>query len=238
MPVRPNKVRARAVIVFLSITMLLYVAGIYILWQQQEISLSFYNSGNAPNSWSPVHLYRISFAVGVLSILNTIGTVIAFIMWFYRAYCNLHQKTNGVRFSAGWAAGSWFVPVLNLFRPVQIMWELSQKTYGILEGEQLVERGNSLKGLIPLWWIFLLSVNVIANTLNVNFVLNASHVVELIVALKRGIVIKVLSIVTAFITILLVYRYSRMEDLLQETSGNNPEPPFISEDDHELLDTI
>jgi hypothetical protein len=48
------------------------------------------------------------------------GTV-AFILWLYRAYQNVDAVAPGQRrYGYGWSIASWFVPVLNLWRPKQI----------------------------------------------------------------------------------------------------------------------
>ena len=48
-------------------------------------------------------------------------TAIVFLVFFHRAYSNL--ATLGAaerRYTPGWAVGSWFIPILSLFRPKQI----------------------------------------------------------------------------------------------------------------------
>ena len=51
-----------------------------------------------------------------------IAGAIAFIMWLYRAYQNVDATDPGRRrYGHGWAIGSWFVPILNLWRPKQIV---------------------------------------------------------------------------------------------------------------------
>ena len=43
-------------------------------------------------------------------------------MWLWRAYGNVDAVAPGVRrYDRGWAIGAWFVPILNLFRPKQIV---------------------------------------------------------------------------------------------------------------------
>ena len=43
-------------------------------------------------------------------------------MWMFRAYNNVDAVAPGARrYDGGWAIGSWFVPILNLFRPKQII---------------------------------------------------------------------------------------------------------------------
>ena len=46
---------------------------------------------------------------------------LTFIPWFHRAYSNLPRLGfRELRYAPGWAIGSWFVPILNLWRPKQI----------------------------------------------------------------------------------------------------------------------
>lgn len=54
-----------------------------------------------------------------------VGTVVLFLRWISRVYQNL--PTLGARkleFTSGWAIGSWFFPILNLWRPFQIVREI------------------------------------------------------------------------------------------------------------------
>lgn len=45
---------------------------------------------------------------------------ICFLIWFVSAYRRMAERGANLRFSAGWALGSWFVPFLNYVRPKQI----------------------------------------------------------------------------------------------------------------------
>jgi hypothetical protein len=44
-----------------------------------------------------------------------------FVTWFYRARVNADGRGWPQRHTKGWAIGAWFVPVLNLYVPFQIM---------------------------------------------------------------------------------------------------------------------
>jgi hypothetical protein len=90
-------------------------------------------------------------------------TVIVFVMWFYRAHANLRPLgARHLTYTDGWAAGCWFVPFLNLVRPVQIaqeIWRHSDPSDAARSG--LHQSGNST--LIGFWWAAWLISNVIAN---------------------------------------------------------------------------
>jgi hypothetical protein len=60
--------------------------------------------------------------IGSAQLVLFLAAVVTFIMWLYRAYQNVDAvKPGGRRHSHGWAIGAWFVPILNLFRPKQIV---------------------------------------------------------------------------------------------------------------------
>jgi hypothetical protein len=65
---------------------------------------------------------------GVIGLLQSglgIVTGITFLKWIYRAYKNIQGfGAEGLRFSPGWAVGYYFIPILSLIRPVQVMSEI------------------------------------------------------------------------------------------------------------------
>jgi hypothetical protein len=71
-------------------------------------------------------------------------TSIVFLVFFHRAYSNLALLgPNEQRWTTGWAVGSWFIPILNLFRPKQI-------ANDIWRGSD----GSSVPALFHWWWAF------------------------------------------------------------------------------------
>jgi hypothetical protein len=63
--------------------------------------------------------------IGILQLLVYVGTVVAFLTWFYRVHSNLNALGGReLKYSSGWAIGGFFVPFLNLVRPLQVMREV------------------------------------------------------------------------------------------------------------------
>ena len=63
--------------------------------------------------------------MGVYYALAVTATAVCFLMWLSREYRNLWALSpRKPKFAPGWAVGAWFVPFLNLVRPVQIVKEL------------------------------------------------------------------------------------------------------------------
>jgi hypothetical protein len=95
----------------------------------------------------------IQGVVGLLQLGLGIVTGIAFLKWIYRAYKNIQGfGAEGLRFSPGWAVGYYFIPILSLIRPVQVMGEIWRASE---DPRNWQERPGSW--LIASWWtLFLL----------------------------------------------------------------------------------
>ncbi len=89
-------------------------------------------------------------------LLVFIATVVAWLIWQYRAQVNAqHLTTKKLTFSPGWAVGWWFIPFANLvqpFRAVRELWQASGTT-GSVEGTWPV---------LVLWWIAWLGFNLVS----------------------------------------------------------------------------
>jgi hypothetical protein len=87
-------------------------------------------------------LSGVEFVMALLALL-------AFVLWFYRAYQNVHRlpwtKPQHKESMAGW---SWFIPVLNVFYPYQMMKEI---------GHYFSRFTNSALSHTPRWKYLLLS---------------------------------------------------------------------------------
>lgn len=79
-----------------------------------------------------------------------------FIAWFFQAYKNLRRLgLTSMRYGNGWAIGSWFVPILNMWRPKQIandIWRGSEPGAEVTAGWKLVP----VPSLLHWWWALFL----------------------------------------------------------------------------------
>jgi hypothetical protein len=92
-------------------------------------------------------------------------TAIGFIAWFHRAYVNLTRLgARGLRASSGWAIGVWFIPILNLIRPKQLMddiWRASDAALPVAEAHGW--QTAPVPGLLSAWWAFFLLSSFVSN---------------------------------------------------------------------------
>lgn len=97
--------------------------------------------------------------IGGIQILAYFAAAIGFTVWFYRAHKNL--QVLGVEeadYSPGWAAGSFFVPILNLFRPFQVAREIWKASNPDVDpGTDWTE--TPTPAFIKWWWGLFLTMN-------------------------------------------------------------------------------
>ncbi|MFC8197313.1 protein kinase [Streptomyces sp. NPDC057298] len=90
-------------------------------------------------------LSTASLATEVLGVLVGIPVVIVWAFWFQRTRTNAELFAPGrVRYAMGLAAGSWFIPVVNLYMPKQIGNDIWTATTGTPKGAG--------RWLLHTWW--------------------------------------------------------------------------------------
>lgn len=90
----------------------------------------------------------------VIQIVVFIPTAILFLVWINQAYKNLYTFIGaGLKFSPGWAVGGFFVPVLNLWRPYEVMREIWRASSADASGQRNGSwRSGELPTILGIWW--------------------------------------------------------------------------------------
>jgi uncharacterized protein DUF4328 len=108
--------------------------------------------------------------IGVLQVLLLLGTAVAFLMWFHRTHKNLPSLGGReLRYTPGWAVGGFFVPFLNLVRPLQVMREVwhSSDPSGLQRDEVFGSSStrNQLRTppLVGWWWALFVVTGLLGN---------------------------------------------------------------------------
>jgi hypothetical protein len=118
---RPNDQRAKTAIMMVWCVLLLEILMIISDWMQYRLIDGVQHGISITTD----EAYANDMRQRLLALLHLVVFVISaitFIMWFRRAYYNLHIKLeNKLLQPEGWAAGGWFVPIVCLYRPYHIM---------------------------------------------------------------------------------------------------------------------
>ncbi len=92
-------------------------------------------------------------AAGLVELLLFVVAVVLFLRWLHRCYRNLVElDTENMRFTPGWAVGYWFIPILNLWRPKQILDDLWRGTDARADTGAGAWRSLPSTGLVATWW--------------------------------------------------------------------------------------
>jgi hypothetical protein len=146
--------RSRFVVAALALTALLDLAAIWA--DAREIRLvNRIIAGDFPSTDELDASDNRQTVVAVSQLFVLVATVVVFLIWFSRAYKNLAALgARDLRFSTGWAIGSWLVPILNLWRPKQItddIWRASDPDAPPEQGSAW--RSSVVPGFLMVWWI-------------------------------------------------------------------------------------
>ncbi|NUP09208.1 MAG: DUF4328 domain-containing protein [Polyangiaceae bacterium] len=82
-----------------------------------------------------------SVLTGIDGLLTLVG-IIMFFVWLARVYAWIRATRGPTKYSTGWAIGSWFVPIANLFVPALAISDAVKKGANGENG-----------GLVPVFWI-------------------------------------------------------------------------------------
>ena len=161
--------------------------------------------------------------IGIAQFGLFVACAVTFIRWLHRAYKNVDAiSPPHRRYDTGWAIGSWFVPILNLFRPVQIVtdvWKSGQPPYA------------RVPFWLGLWWAGWLVSNVLGRiafgSLDADATLPELRQDSINYAISDGFDIPVLLLAILVIRVTTKRQESRAEAVAAERA--NPAPPQAPE---------
>jgi hypothetical protein len=148
--------------------------------------------------------------VGIINLLVRIISAVFFIQWFRRAYHNLTNFTT-TEFTDGWAAGAWFVPFLNLVRPLSIMRELWMSLTNHLGTDEFNSKKFNYMFYTGAWWTLWI-INSVIN--NIALRMDQDTISDMIFADNITILAAVLDIPLAIITVKIIKEYNSREETL------------------------
>jgi len=163
-------------------------------------------------------------AVGLMQTAIYLASAVAFLMWFHRAHRNLPALGAwNLKYSPGWAVGSWFIPILNFFRPYQIMAEVSRESNpdAIRPGSLFPGEGRA-SPLLGWWWALWLIMN-FAGQAAMRLSLRAESLELLKAASWTSVIADLISLPAALLAIMVVRgvdaNQAERYQLLQQASG-------------------
>jgi len=219
------QLRSRAVLALAAIAVVLAVVGIVsTLLQQADLP-------GAPVDGCPAHppgevrqsvIAQAQIVVGLILLA-------AFLLWIYQAHANLPALgAKYLKYSPPWAVGWFFIPIFNLFRPVQVIeeiWKASDPD--VIDKDGLAWVGTPMSALVVVWWILFL-VGMVWWRIALHYAAEATTSSALCNADFLSIIDDGLTAVSAAMTMALVWmttrrqeeKYARLQELRSTWSGH------------------
>lgn len=149
-PLKDNSQRASnlktAALIYLIITALGLIACLFIRVTLTDVDF------NSNESLSSLNKKLFIFSLfELIRIIMFIINIVFFILWFKRAYYNIHSLYERMEYSVNMAGYCWFIPILNLFVPYYIATEITTKTNRLFENEENEETRIS-RTPADIWW--------------------------------------------------------------------------------------
>ncbi len=213
---RPNANRAKLATTFIWIVMGFQIISTISSFFQYLLLKSVAEGNTITPEAANSNDLRQSIIVILFAILY-IFSVIFFIQWFRRAYFNQEVKFKTMASSNGWASGAWFVPILNLFKPFQLMQEMYENAENYLLGKKLIDEKKSRKLIIGWWWGLWIATGVISRASN-SFENSSNSLDELIDSTVFSMFIILIFVPLSILTVKTIQNYNEMELILEQES--------------------
>jgi hypothetical protein len=101
---------------------------------------------------------ELAQAFGILQLIVTLGSLILFLVWFYRANANARAMgADGLMGSPGLSVAWFFIPIAFLFMPFLVVRDTWKASAAPRDWQ-----GQPTPPLIGFWWAFFLASNIAA----------------------------------------------------------------------------
>lgn len=209
---RPNDQRARNAINLIWIVLALEVMSLLSGYMQYDLLQKVADGYDISDEDANANDIREQ-VIAILYLIAYITSIVTFIKWFRRAYYNLHLKISYLSHREDWAVGSWFVPIVNLYRPYQIMKEIYQETRELLLKNGISLNQNLSNANLIFWWALWLLNNFVGQFV-FRLGMKAESLDEMITSTLAYMIANIIGIPLALITIKVIKDYATNEPLL------------------------
>lgn len=222
---KPNGQRAKNAILLIWIVMAMEIISLISGYFQYDLLRNAANGIEITTEAAESNDTREQI-IGIIYLVIFIISAITFIQWFRRAYYNLHLKTNDLTHEEGIAASCWFIPILNLYRPYQIMKELYNKTIELLTNKGLTNQKTNTT-FLGFWWAIWIIDGIIGQFV-FRFSLRAETLDDLNTVTIAGLIDNAVGIPLALLAIKVIHDYSKLEPLMDDLYDETDEAIYNS----------
>lgn len=133
-----------------GIALIVWIASAVLYGGSAIYSIAAINAYQVGETAAWVDLDTVDLVAAVTGGIYALAFLVCVIVvgrWIYRVNKNAWQISDGMTVSPGWGVGSYFIPILNLFRPFRGMCETWQASHAPGDPESV-----PVPGIMRLWW--------------------------------------------------------------------------------------
>jgi hypothetical protein len=189
----------------------LSAVALWLSWTQLGLFTRLFNGELIPDETMVASDDRIAL-VAMAEIALGIVAAFAFILWAHRARVALDRLgQQGLKYSTRWAWAGFVIPIMNVFRPYQVMSEIWRASeVPSLDATEWTRRATPM--LIQVWWSFALFHGLVSRV----FVQQSRRLVtpdDFINFARTSVAVDALGIVTAVLAYLVVREIDRRQSI-------------------------
>lgn len=233
---KPNEQRGKIAVAMLWIMLALYVL-MGLSHYFQYLLLARVADGEIVSTEAATANDSRQQLIAIVIVIAYIVSITTFIMWFRRAYYNLHQRAEVLSYTEGWAAGAWFVPFVNLVRPYKIMTELYQQTYALFDSKSALYPKNYTTQYLGWWWAMWI-LNWLVDRIEFSVGRHAETIAELMQSTVFAMISCAIGIATSLLAIKIITDYMNMEKLLALQDANAASEETVQRDENQYDEEI
>jgi Domain of unknown function (DUF4328) len=191
-----------------AITVCLILLDVYTLYLLATPEAVFYfeRAEDYDTALTAFDLAQFIYAlICICSLICFLFTTVFFCMWLHRAHRNLPSLgAEDLKFTPGWAVGWFFIPIMNIYRPLQAVREVWRGSDP--ENDVSEDMKNILlnKNTLPNQWWLMIFVTGISSKMAGRALDHASTLAQYRVAEFFNLIDDIISIPLAVVTILLI----------------------------------
>lgn len=209
---RPNDQRAKNAIILIWVVLAWEIVSFISAYFQFDLLQEILNGREISDATVTANDIRVQVTY-VLYVIIYIISAVMFIMWFRRAYYNLHLEVKNLSYKEGWAAGGWFVPIANLFLPYKIMKELYIETQKLRTRYQIDFNKKLVTTFMGWWWTIWIINRFFLQFLN-QYARREETIHEIIYSTMGTMVSNIIGIPLALLAIKVIKDYAEAEKIL------------------------
>jgi hypothetical protein len=134
------------------------VFGTWTDWHRYQVATDYVNGEPSTGVADLVSADNLSMGAVWLAVLALVAAAMVFLTWLWRARLNAERLCRAEhRWSRGWTVGAWFVPVVNLWFPRQVVDDIWRTSRPGVPADTYRVDGLDQSPLVRAWWYTMLA---------------------------------------------------------------------------------